>query len=70
MILSLRVRCMAGADVKDAIREAKIISRMLGMGIELSFNGVNLYIMDTSDVEKKYEEYAYEVRRTSNEIYD
>ena len=51
----LRLEPIAGSDVKECIREAKILKAQLGIPITFKFNGVSISIFSHSDdVEEKF----------------
>ena len=62
----LKAKVLAGTSIEEAIKDAKKIAEKTGTGIEFRFNGVLMAITASSDIQKKIEDYEFEIKRMVN----
>ena len=62
----LKAKVLAGTSIEEAIKDAKKIAERTGTGIEFRFNGVLMAITASSDIQKKIEDYEFEIKRMVN----
>jgi len=62
----LKAKVLAGTSIEEAIKDAKKIAERTGTGIEFRFNGVLMAITASSDIQKKIEDYEFEIKRMRN----
>jgi len=62
----LKAKVLAGTSIEEAIKDAKKIAEKTGTGIEFRFNGVLMAITASSDIQKKIEDYEFEIKRMLN----
>ena len=62
----LKAKVLVGTSIEETIKDAKKIAERTGTGIEFRFNGVLMAITASSDIQKKIEDYEFEIKRMRN----
>ena len=63
MNLVVNVEFLAGTDITEAITEAKEFCTKYGTTVRFSFNGVAMFVTETSDIDGKVNEYHESIGR-------
>jgi len=63
MKLIVKMTCLPGTRIDEAVKEAIETSKRLQVYIDLDFNGITLFITPSSSVDEKITEFYEELKR-------